>query len=122
MRFEQSFVFDTAHAAGTYTELATINGKNVCLTSLIVQNKSGGDTDVSIKIQHLASDGTTTTDLEVIESITLSTTRTYNFMNEGNTGSLGLNELFIPHNSKIFVKSSVLNAINVVATFKHYQQ
>tara|TARA_R110002012_G_scaffold169141_6_gene332974 strand:- start:989 stop:1375 length:387 start_codon:yes stop_codon:yes gene_type:complete len=124
MDFRQSFHYETAHVADTYKELLQIplHNHNSVLTNLIAQNKVSGSTNVSVKIQYLSpADGTTTTDLELIETMALATTVTHSFMNTtfASTNKLGV-DLHLPSGAKIFIKSSVLNALNVVATVKHY--
>ena len=124
MDFQHTFHYETAHAADTYKELLQIpfNAHNSVLTNLIAQNKVSGSTNVSVKIQYLSpTDGTTTTDLELIETMALATTVTHSFMNTtfASTNKLGV-DLHLPAGAKLFIKSSVLNALNVVATVKHY--
>ena len=124
MNFRQSFHYETAFVADTYKELLQIplHNHNSILTNLIVQNKVSSSTNVSITIQYLSpADGTTTVDLEVIETVSLTSTRTHNYMGNSatSTANIGFN-LHLPAGAKIFIKSSVLNALNVVATVKHY--
>jgi len=122
--FQHTFHYETAHAADTYKELLQIPlyAHNSVLTNLIVQNKVSGSTNISVKIQYLSpSDGTTTTDLELIESKGLATTNNINLLFYLiSTSTLG-DGVHLPAGAKLFVKSSVLNAINLVATVKHYK-
>jgi hypothetical protein len=121
--FQHTFHYETAHAADTYKELLQIplNANNSILTNLIAQNKVGSSTNISVKIQYLdPHDGTTTTDLEIVETKALATTITTNLLEDAIKTSSQGEGLHIPAGAKIFVKTSVLNSINLVANVKHY--
>jgi hypothetical protein len=125
--FQHSFHYETTHAANTYKELFQMpfNAHNSVLTNLLIQNKVSGSTNISIKIQYLSlADGTTTTDLEIIETKALATTATVNYITNDihyiAKTTLG-DGLHLPAGAKLFIKTSVDDSINVVATVKHYQ-
>tara|TARA_R110001592_G_C12703360_1_gene706997 strand:+ start:58 stop:435 length:378 start_codon:yes stop_codon:yes gene_type:complete len=125
MKFVQKSHHQIAHVADTYKELLQVpfGARNACLTGLIITNKIESSTNISVKIQHIdIVDESTAVDLEMIKTIGLATTATLNLINDvATTSTLGTSELHLPPGAKLFIKSSVLNAINVIATMKYYE-